>query len=135
MFAVVLAALLACATGAQPERIWLSHARSVNETMMVNWETVEEEASLVEFGSTPELGTEARASGRSRLHHVQIPLAPGGVYYRVRSGDAVSAVHFVRGYSEPELRVAIVADIGYAKAKLARSRLSNETASAADGWR
>ncbi len=104
------------AWGADIERIWLSHAQDTAKSITVSWETAEPAESVVEFGATAELGEKRRSPERARLHHMEIPLSESGVHYRVRSGHAASGVHFTPGYSGDELRVAIIADTGYAKA-------------------
>lgn len=101
---------------AEIEHLWLSHAQSTPETIVVSWKTTDPATSEVEFGATPALGKRAQSSEETRFHHVEIPLAPAGVYYRARSGNAASDVHFVPGYAVEELRVAIIGDAGYAKA-------------------
>ncbi|MDO8539893.1 MAG: metallophosphoesterase [Opitutaceae bacterium] len=84
---------------------------------MVNWETDEPGDSVVEFGVTDALGERITREESVKLHHVEIPLAQKNVtyHYRVRSGAAASARHTLKGYPTDELRVAVVADTGFAK--------------------
>jgi hypothetical protein len=123
LLVLAAAALPAGGDGAEIERIWLSHAQSTPETMVVNWETAELAESVIEFGTTPQLGDHESMATKTRLHHVEIPLPGAGIYYRARSGKDASAVHFAPGYAEDELRVAIIADTGYAKANWGESVL------------
>lgn len=100
------------------ETIWLTHATNRPETIVVNWETEAPGDSVVEYGTSKELGKTARSDKPATLHHVEIPLAQRGVdyYYRVRSGDDVSGVSHFKGTPEgkpgDELRIAIVGDWG-----------------------
>lgn len=98
------------------ERIWLTHQSGSPTHLVVNWETAQTAPSVVEYGATPALGSVASAPAE-KIHHVEIPLRPGDlqVYYRVRSGDEISAIHAFKGYPSDELRIAVIADTGYAK--------------------
>lgn len=112
--------LLAPVLGAAPiERTWLTHQTGEPTAIVVNWQTDDETPSVVEFGPTPALGRKVeRPADRLRIHHVEIPLTPGeaACYYRVRSGDHASEIRSFQCYPSDGLRVAVVADTGYAKA-------------------
>ncbi len=98
------------------ERIWLTHRSGSPTHLVVNWETALTAPSVVEYGTTPALGSVASAPAK-KIHHVEIPLRPGDpqVYYRVRSGEDISTIHAFKGYPNDELRIAVIADTGYAK--------------------
>lgn len=104
-------------SAASLERIWITHSSRVTNRITVSWETSQPAPSLVEYGSTPELGKQAASDERVTLHHVEISLDPKSArhHYRVRSGDEVSAIHSFKGYTAQELRVGIFADRGYAR--------------------
>jgi hypothetical protein len=114
-FLMLLAALSARADEIQ--RIWLTHQTHDPSKIVVNWETAEPGDSVVEFGNTPALGQRVAREEKVTLHHVEIPLSGKSPawQYRVRSGAGVSAIHAVQGYPADELRVAVIADTGYAK--------------------
>jgi hypothetical protein len=114
-----LFALLAglTASAAEIDRLWLTHQRNAPDSLVVNWETDEPGDSVVEFGMTAALGERIALAEPVRLHHVEIPLVQRDVtyHYRVHSGTASSAVQTFKGYPTGELRVAVVADTGFAK--------------------
>ena len=99
------------------ERIWLTHARNVPDTVTVNWETDAPSSSEVQHGDTTVLGGITKSEALVTLHHVEISLKPGAPdhYYRVRSGGHVSAVHSFKTAVGDELRVGIFANRGYAR--------------------
>ncbi|MEO6740774.1 MAG: metallophosphoesterase [Chthoniobacteraceae bacterium] len=105
------------ANAAEIDRIWLTHQTNDPSKLVVNWETAAPGDSVVEFGTAPSLGERVATAESVTLHHVEIPLAKKDVtyHYRVRSGMEASAVHQFNGYPSDELRVAVVADTGYAK--------------------
>lgn len=96
------------------ERIWLTHASNDPSKIVVNWETAEAGDSVVEFGTTKELGQSVSSDEKVNLHHLEIPLERRDTlyYYQVSSGDDVSEVASFKGYPTEELRVAIVGDWG-----------------------
>lgn len=110
--------LLTAANGASIERIWLTHQTNDPSKIVVNWQTTEPENSVVEFGETSALGQQVSKAETVTLHHVEIPLMrrDATCHYRVCSGANASAVHSFQGYPDDELRVAVFADTGYAKA-------------------
>src|SRR5688572_18702120 len=67
--------LLCSAAAGQVERVWLSHRTNNPSKIVVSWTTTADSESIVRFGTTKEYGHEARVSGTSTLHHVEIPLA------------------------------------------------------------
>jgi len=112
---LALAALILALTQAGPAeaitRIWLTHTENTPESITINWETGEPGPSRVEFGVAQSLGNEAGAPDAVTLHHVTVPFPESGLFhYRVASGDAQSAVHTVKTYSGPALRIAVAAD-------------------------
>lgn len=115
---VFLATFAALPVSAAPiERIWLSHEDPTPATLTINWETGEPSPSVVSYGSGPELGSKTEAGGLATRHHVRVPFEPGSgeLHYRVGEGDSASAVHRVRRYPLDLLRIAVVADWGFAK--------------------
>ena len=50
------------------ERIWLTHSSRTTDRITISWETSQLAPSLVEYGSTPELGKQAVSDERVTLH-------------------------------------------------------------------
>lgn len=113
-------------TAAEIERIWLTHGKSTPETVTINWESAAPGESIVEYGENRDLGKRTAEPGSGRLHHVEVPLEKSGLHYRVRTGEDISAIHFTRGYGGEELRVAVVGDVGFAKADWAAAVLATK---------
>jgi hypothetical protein len=111
--------LCLAARAAEIERIWLTHQTNQPSKVVVNWQTNTPGDSVVEFGTTPTLGQRVTRDEAVTLHHLDMPLERKDVvyHYRVRSGTDASAVHSFQGYPSDELRVAVFADTGYAKAR------------------
>lgn len=112
--------LVSTTSAASPviSRIWLSHASPDTSRVVVSWETPEPGDSMVEFGTTTPLGKTVSSNAPVRLHQIEIP-APttnGLWHYRVRSGGLASQIITARGWDADNLRVVIVADLGYSKA-------------------
>lgn len=114
---LLLGLLPAIAAATPLERIWLTHRSDTPTHIVVNWETPTTSPSVVEFGTTAALGESAKGPD-GRIHHVEIPLRPGTgrMHYRVRSGEETSATHTFKTYPADEVRIAVIADTGYAKA-------------------
>lgn len=104
------------ASAAPIERIWLSHEEETPATLTVNWETDAPSPSVVTHGSEPDPTQRVEVAGLATRHHVCIPFPPGAghLYYRVGDGDQVSAVHRVKCHPTDTLRLAVVADWGFA---------------------
>lgn len=103
---------------AEITRIWLTHQQAQPTSLTVNWETAAPGDSVVEYGSTEALGerTTGKHDGPVTLHHVEVPLTDTKpIHYRVRSGQEASAIFRTRGYDSDVLKVAVVADTGYAR--------------------
>ena len=102
------------ATAAPIERIWLTHGSNDPSRIVVNWETDQPAASIVEFGDLPSLGQRAAADEKVTLHHIEIPLAKmDAVYhYRVRSGEDASGVFAFKGSPTKRLRIANAPVVG-----------------------
>jgi hypothetical protein len=117
MFAVcALASIGASAAAADAiEAIWLGHRSDSTETVTVSWKSTESGAGVVTYGATADLENKVPATGEGDLRRADIPLFPNGTYYQVKSGSAASAVHFINGYAQDELRIAVVGDLGFAK--------------------
>jgi hypothetical protein len=61
----------------------------------------------------------AAAGAAATLHHVEVPFPEtGDLYYRIETGGGVTEAVRVRGWSGDELRVAMVADWGFAGADI-----------------
>jgi hypothetical protein len=114
---LLLGLLPAIAAATPLERIWLTHRSDTPTPIVVNWETPTTSPSVVEFGTSAALGESAKGPD-GRIHHVEIPLRPGTgrLHYRVRSGEETSATHTFKTYPADEVRIAVIADTGYAKA-------------------
>jgi hypothetical protein len=114
---LLLGLLPAIAAATPLERIWLTHRSDTPTHIVVNWETPTTSPSVVEFGTSAALGESAKGPD-GRIHHVEIPLRPGTgrMHYRVRSGEETSATHTFKTYPADEVRIAVIADTGYAKA-------------------
>jgi len=112
---------LASTASAQVERIWLTHRSATPSHLVVSWETKQPGDSLVEYGTTAKLGETVKLPGSRTLHHVEIPLKQTDTtyHYRVKTGSQVSDIATFKGYPIKELRVALVADWGFAKPDLA----------------
>lgn len=111
-----LVATAALAQAAPIERIWLSYADASAAKLTVNWESTAEGDSVVEYGATPALGERAVIAGKAVRHHVEIPAPEPGkaLHYRVRTGAEASEIFATAPAAGDVLRVAIVADWGYA---------------------
>jgi hypothetical protein len=111
---------LAGALQAQVLRTWLTHKSTDPTQIVVSWETARPGDSVVHFGLTSEHGRSVSKPGNRTLHHVEIPLTEkDAVYhYSVRTGDQISPNATFKGYPSDELRVAVVANWGYAKPDL-----------------
>ncbi|MDF1756015.1 MAG: metallophosphoesterase [Verrucomicrobiales bacterium] len=114
LFIITAALPVSISYGGGIERIWLTHATNDPSKIVINWETDQPGNSLVEFGTTIELGQSASSDDPVTLHHVEIPLAQRDViyYYRVKSGNDHSEIASFKGYPSKELRIAIVGDWG-----------------------
>jgi hypothetical protein len=112
---------------AEIERIWLTHQTHEPTAIVINWESAEPGDAHVEYGPAADrLTGQAEAKEQTTLHHVEIPLSSheGTCFYRVRTDADASAVHSFQNYPKGELRVAMVADTGYTKAKWAEAVLA-----------
>lgn len=98
------------------ERVWLTHASTDSSKLVVSWETDAPGDSVVEYGTSAELGHVVRRDGSVTLHHVEIPLEQRDVvfHYRVRSGGNASSISQFKAYPSRELRIAMVGDWGFA---------------------
>lgn len=112
LFALTLA-LGSSAASAKVERLWMTHQSPDNSKIVISWETTDPGDSVVEFGTSPQLGESVRTDGSRTLHHVEIPIPQkDAVYhYRVKSGDQVSDINTFKGYPSRLLRIAVVANI------------------------
>lgn len=106
-------AILGTAAFAKVERIWMTHQSPDNSRIVISWETTNAGDSVVEFGTSPQLGESVRVEGARTLHHVEIPIPQKDVtyHYRVKSGDQVSDIDTFKGYPSNKLRIAVVANI------------------------
>lgn len=110
---ILTLALCSTATFAKVERLWMTHQSPDNSKIVISWETTNPGGSVVEFGTSPQLGESAKADGSRTLHHVEIPIPQKDVvyHYRVKSGDQVSDIHTFKGYPSKLLKIAVVANI------------------------
>ena len=112
----VLAALVGMAEDAPlPKAVWLTYARNAPTHLTVNWATERLCSSAVRYGSDAACGARADAAELTTLHHVEVPLpASGEFYYRLEAGGGVTEAVKFAGFPGDELRVAMVADWGFA---------------------
>lgn len=110
------------------ERIWLSHEEETPTTLTINWETARPSAAVVEYGPDAKLGSRVEGRGLATRHHLRVPFAAGAgeLHYRVGAGEAVSEVHRVRRHPTDVLRIAIVADWGFAPGRDLSALLRDE---------
>lgn len=115
--AVLLASTCVAAEVQLPKAVWLTYARNVPTHVTVNWATGEPCASVVRYGADEACGARIEEQTPVTLHHVEIPLSGGApLYYRLESGGKVTEAVKVAGLPGEELRVAMVADWGFAGA-------------------
>ncbi|MBU4459454.1 MAG: hypothetical protein KJ579_02710 [Verrucomicrobia bacterium] len=121
LWGAILAACTAFAADAPPPRsVWLTYARREPTHVTVSWWTDVPCASSVAYGATEACGKRAAAAGTSSLHHVEIPLpAAGPFHYRIESPGGRTAAFQFAGLPGDELRVAMMADWGYATGNVA----------------
>ena len=112
----VLAALVGTAEDAPlPKAVWLTYARNAPTHLTVNWATERPCSSAVRYGADAACGARAGTAGQTTLHHVEVPLpASGEFYYRLEAGGGVTEAVKFAGFPGDELRVAMVADWGFA---------------------
>ena len=100
-----------------PSALWLTHQRNYPTALMVNWATDRPEESVVCFGKTEECKLRVALKGVATLHHVEIPLPEKGpFFYRLEREGKLSDVVRFQGLADEELRIAMVADWGFATA-------------------
>lgn len=101
---------------AQVERVWLTHQSTDPSRIVVNWETSKPTTSVVNYGLSAKYDRVATAEGTATRHHVEIAIPEKDVtwHYSVGSGAEASPDVTFKGYPTKELRVAVVADWGYA---------------------
>lgn len=104
----------------QVERIWLTHRSPSPDRVIVNWQTVAPGESTVLYRAGD--GPEQRVSkpGSRLRHEIEIPLDARDAAYRysVQSGAQTSPPASFQGPPSKELRVAVVADWGFARRDL-----------------
>lgn len=107
----------AVAPAAEIRRVWLSFPRGEPTHVAVCWETQAPGSSVVAYGPTATLGETVTREENVTLHQVEIPLkqTDAVVHYQVRTGNDSSPVHAFKSMPTQELRVAVVADWGFAK--------------------
>ncbi len=121
LLTAALLLLLSSFVMASVERIWMTHQSPDNSKIVISWETTNPGDSVVEFGTSPQLGEMVKMEGSRTLHHVEIPIPQKDVvyHYRVKSGDQVSEIHRFKGYPSKVLRIAVFANLrADAKVKL-----------------
>lgn len=123
----LLLAVLTTAASAKVERVWMTHQSPDNSKLVISWETTSPGDSVVEFGTSPQLGESVKVDGSRTLHHAEIPIPQKDVvyHYRVRSGDQVSEINTFKGYPSKLLRIAVVANIR-ADAKLSFATIQKD---------
>jgi len=102
-----------------PDALWLTCMRTVPSHLVVNWTTAKPQPSIVRFGTTDACEMKALLKGMRTLHHVEIPLSKNPpFYYRLEIDGALTEAILFQGQPEDELRIAMVADWGFASAKI-----------------
>lgn len=110
-FAVLLLTAMALPAAAQVHCAWLTHQRSDNSHIVVNWEMQAPSRSVLEYGPTPALGQRVEVDGPAVLHHVEVPFPESGSFhYRISSGDHPPFSGRVKSYGGDVLRVALAAN-------------------------
>jgi hypothetical protein len=100
-----------------PKAVWLTYARNEPTHVTVSWVTERPEPSAVRYGADEACGARAEAGAPATLHHVEVPLpAAGDFYYRLETAGGVTEPVRFAGLPADELRVAMVADWGFAGA-------------------
>lgn len=109
--------LLILAASAQVERVWLSYQHVDPSRITINWETSVPADSVVRYGVTEKLGQTELAEGKRTRHHVEIPVTGEDIvwYYSVGEEAHASAVASFKSMPSKTLRVAVVADWGFAR--------------------
>jgi hypothetical protein len=108
--------LVAVSAQAQVERVWLTHQSPEPWRLVVNWETAKPGSSVVHYGLSAKYDRAATSEGASTRHHVEILIPEKDVtwHYSVGVGAEASPDATFQGCPTQELRVAVVADWGYA---------------------
>jgi hypothetical protein len=100
-----------------PKAVWLTYARNTPTHVTVNWVTDRPYASVVRYGGSEACGTRVEDPAPVTLHHVEVPLPQAGdFYYRLENSEGVNEAVKFSGLPGEELRVAMVADWGFAGA-------------------
>ncbi len=100
-----------------PDALWLTYQRSVPSHLIVNWSTVLPQHSIVRFGTNETCEMQALLPVLQTLHQVEVPLpreAP--FYYRLEIDGRLTEAVLFEGLPAEELRIAMVADWGFAEA-------------------
>ena len=107
---------LALATQAQVEAVWLTHSSPTQSKTVVSWKSARPGPSRVAYGADAACGETASVAGERSVHHVEIdtPQRGAAVFYRVETGDQRSETLRFQTCPEDVVRVAVVADWGYA---------------------
>lgn len=119
----LLLALLPGAAPAQVLRAWLT-PRSEGE-LIVSCQTVGREPVAVRAWRDSDVPCERRSSGDDTLHHVAIPFPDDGaaLHYEIRTATGEPLRATLRPAPREELRLAVLADWGYAPRDLDLSAL------------
>ncbi|MBT3376129.1 MAG: hypothetical protein HN742_07240 [Lentisphaerae bacterium] len=103
--------ILVCASlvQAQVERVWVTSRRTDLSHVVVCWETAEPGESVVHYGLAKDCPREARGSGTTVRHAVEVPLPDSGpLFYRVQTGEHETEVVRLPDFSQDQLRLAVV---------------------------
>ena len=121
--AVVVGAILTACMGVvaaeapMPKAVWLTYARNTPTHVTVNWVTEQPCVSAVRYGADEACGASVKEQKPATLHHIEVPLPEtGNFFYRLDSGGLVTEAEKFEGQPGDELRVAMVADWGFAGA-------------------
>jgi hypothetical protein len=123
-------AVLLCATPthAQVERVWLTYQTNDPSHLIVNWETSKPSSSVVNFGHSSKYDRVASREGSRTRHQVEIAIPDKDVtwHYSVGAGTEATPDATFKGAPTLELRIAVVADWGYAPGRDLSSLLKDD---------
>lgn len=113
---MLVSVLIAGLAQAQVEAVWLTCRSGTPEKTVVNWKSAQPGRSRVFYGTNAVCETEAHSADTGVLHHVEIATPQRGVklFYRVETDTQKSETQAFQTCPEDGVRVAVVADWGYA---------------------
>ncbi|MDA3926249.1 MAG: hypothetical protein PF904_16255 [Kiritimatiellae bacterium] len=102
-----------------PDAVWLTCMRNIPSHLVINWVTKNPQPSIVRFGTNDACEIKALLKGNRVLHHVEVPLPKNPpFYYRLEIDGVLTDAVLFQGIPEKDLRIAMVADWGFASVKV-----------------